>query len=67
MQQICTCKRGIWLAAASTVSAANPAALDASLASSRASLSAAAARLDLHPRGTKILSGVKALASQRRA
>ncbi len=43
-----TCSRGIWLAAASTVSAAKPPALDASLPSSRPSLSAAAARLDLH-------------------
>ena len=44
-----TCRRGICVAAASTVSAEKAGTLAASLASSRASLSAAAARFDLHP------------------
>jgi len=49
-----TCSRGIWLAAASTVSAAKPPALAASLPSSRPSLSAAAARLDLDGKAQRL-------------
>lgn len=43
-----TCRRGIWAAAASTVSAAKESTLSASFLSSRASESPAATRLALH-------------------